>query len=162
MCDPYLRSSVTPTKILNGLGTNAVPVHGGFYGRAVTTGSLAAGNLVLYTFDNTMPSVATNSTGGKAGAIGVGSSYFNSTLQLYGQSAATGPNNQIGITAIASTNCLYRYTIGGTANVPWNHAPELAIALGLNILGLDGSIILRQMASSLSSRVVRVRATRHC
>jgi hypothetical protein len=88
----------------------------------IATGSIANGNLVLYTYDFALPSVATNSTGGSMGAIGFGSSYFNSTLIA----SQGGPITQSG-----TTPCVYRYTIG-SGSLPWNNVPDLAISTGIN------------------------------
>ncbi|HEY3863904.1 MAG TPA: hypothetical protein VGO59_18670 [Verrucomicrobiae bacterium] len=138
-CDPYLRSAIAPVQVLAGLGAN-VPIHGQEYGRSVATGTLAGGNLVLYTFDITMPSVVSNSLGGSQGAIGAfapGVNYFNSTLEW----SAANPTAQItappGSAGGPSYNCIYRYTIG-SGPLPWNNPPDLCVAEGLNIAGLVG------------------------
>jgi hypothetical protein len=138
-CDPFLRTSISPLQILAGLGSSAAPlVHGQEYGKSLATGTLAAGNLVLYTFDITMPSVATNSlggSGGTGGAFAPGASYFSGTLEY---NTAGGP-----ITATGSYNCLYRYNMSGINSIPsggWTNQPDLAVAEGLNIQGLVGDM----------------------
>ena len=72
MFDPYLANA---TQVLGPLGNAAgvlAGVHGEINGHPCTTGSLATGNLVLYTFDNTLPTPSTLQSwfGGLAGAIG--------------------------------------------------------------------------------------------
>lgn len=126
----YLQSSSATTLLPKGqntTGTLASPYHGELYGSSKTTGTLAAGNLVLYTFDYTMPTPATvNSTfGGLAGAIGINSAYYNSAYKT------------TIVTTTGEWENLNRYTMNGTA--PVSALPDLTINYGsLGLLPNDG------------------------
>lgn len=107
--------------MLAGIGVNS-PVHGAFFGTPKITGSLATGDLVLWTADDNM-------------AV---------------PSASQAPSLVLGPgTSRGSFNCLYRYNIG-SGPLPWNHPPDYAYTVGLDgiagltpevDIGKDGKII---------------------
>jgi hypothetical protein len=126
----YLQSS-SATQLLpkgqNTTGTAVSPYHGEIYGTPKTTGTLGGGNLVLYTFDYTMPTPsAVNSTfGGLSGAIGINSAYWNSAYKT------------TIVTTTGEWENLNRYTLNGTA--PAAALPDLTLNYGsLALLVNDG------------------------
>jgi len=126
--NPYMQS---PTTLLpkgqNTSGSATSPYHGEIYGAPKTTGTLANGNLVLYTFDYTMPTPATvtSAFGGLKGAIGINSAYYNTAYKT-----------SI-ITTTGEWENVCRYTLNGTA--PASALPDLTINYGsLGLLVNDG------------------------
>ncbi len=101
-------------QVLGGLGSTAGTadgIHGQIFGEPVVTGSIAGGNLVLWTADLSMPV------------------------------DAAGSNTTVGYaTAAGDYNNVYRYTIG-SGPLPWSNAPDLAVNSQLpGIEGLDEDV----------------------
>jgi hypothetical protein len=119
---PDLSDSNLVLAIIGQAAAAAAGIHGDMFGTPTMTGSLAAGNLVLYTADSGM-------------AV---------------PSAVIAPNLVLGPgTYRGSYNCIFRYNIG-SGPLPWNHPPDYAYTVGLDGIpelrtevevGKDGKII---------------------
>ena len=119
---PDLNSSNLVLSIIGQNPAVAAGIHGDFFGCGIMRGSLAAGNLVLYTFDS-----------------GMGAPSDTNCIK--------GP-----LTGPGSFNCVFQYNIGsGPIPVSgWNKRPDFAYTYGLDgiaelrtegDIGNDGKII---------------------
>lgn len=115
----------------------AAGVHGDMFGTPLMTGSLAQGNLVLWTGD---------------GGMAVPNGVLDPAITL-------GPGTGVGY-----FNNIYRYDIGA-GPLPWNHPPNYAYSVGLSgiaeltvdlDLGKDGKIIAEFGRSNLSNPDVQI------
>lgn len=104
---PDLTDSNLVLSIVGQTEAQTAGIHGNFFGTSLMTGSLAEGNLVLWTADSSM-------------AV---------------PSAAVAPNLVLGPgTSRGSFNCVFRYDIG-SGPLPWNSPPNYAYTLGLDGIG---------------------------
>ncbi len=128
--------------VLAGIGQTAAAaagIHGDLFGCGTMRGSLAAGNLVLYTFDSGMPTPSDTN-------------------------CIKGP-----LTGNGSFNCIFQYNIGAGPIPPggWNKRPDFAYTMGLDgiaelrtegDIGKDGKIICgfgRANASNPNLQILR-------
>jgi hypothetical protein len=134
---PDLSNSNLVLALIGQAAAAAAGIHGDMFGTPAMTGSLAAGNLVLYTADSGM-------------AV---------------PSAAIAPNLVLGPgTYRGSYNCILRYNIG-SGPLPWNHPPDYAYTVGLDSIaelrtdvdiGKDGKLICGFGRANLSAGNIQI------